>query len=289
MDVQDQNTPAVVPSAVVSVAPSDVPSITPSPPATPFSGVPSPVYNPQQIVTEGNVQAVPQEGVGFAANSSVPDKGEPAVGADENRPDQFRTAEVFPEAVSSVVPETPAQAVPEPAPDITLETVPEVVSEPQAPPVPQTPQVDGAASSQEEPPAAAQKTPLEILEEILADANVGDGDPPPSESSASGPDSHPGQPGEAEQYGPSEAEKQQQAEEEARRAAERAAEEQRYQQEVQQRLALAQKDIQEAGQYREQVEQQLHEQGKQTGPMPGDAQDQQLEIVQLQHDTLSNS
>jgi hypothetical protein len=296
MDSQDQNLPQM-PSDTLSQTPSVPPSSILSPP---LLSAAAPSYSAQHVRTDGDITAVPQEQIGFQADemlpqpadrltapaevfaeasAAVPLGGKPSSGpaAAPVSPPQIEPA-ISDERVSELpttplsetsVPEmlTQMPAVPEAAPDEAVQTAADG-AQPSSDPT--GPNADAAS--------APEKTPLEILEEILASANEG------APGAASEGEATPS----PEDVATEEA-KRQQAEKEAQEAAARAAEEQRYRQEADQRIALAQQDLQQAAQQREEVTQELQSQGKQVGPTQEAPQDDQFAIAQLKHDTLSKN
>lgn len=247
---QDPNTPqntvspadpgvSVVPSAGVASDPIGNSAIV-----SPDPSAQTNVVAAHEVEVEGDVQAVPQEGVGL--DSSGETQSAPVV------------APVLPEQ-----PLPPQEAV---VPDIAPESVPPVASggdDDQSAPVPPSEPVlsDSTAtitSPSTETPAEGgdgEKSPLDILEEILAGA-------------------------EAEKKQVDE-EKQKKEAEEAEFQAQLQAKQAEYQVQAEQRLQESQSVVEEAKQQREDVDKQLLEQGKidQQSTSQGD----EFAIHQLEH------
>ena len=295
MDPQDQNSPSTTPiSSLVpdaSLPPVPPTAIPPVGAPTPFPVAQVPTYNAQHVQIEGNVEAVPQENIGLGQEAPVPSaapeyQAEAAIPGIVPAPaDRLQApAEVFPMAEPEQTPEAPLSVVPEST--SSMEPTPVSVPVPDPEPVLLQPEVgatqqlpETSVEGAENPEAAesgeSQKTPLEILEEILASANENPAEGSPGADGASG---------DADK---ATADAQALAEEEAKQAAALAAETSRYQQEAEQRIVLAQQDIQDAAQQRVDVTQQLQSEGKQVGATVSTPEDQAFAIQQLEHDTLT--
>jgi len=303
MDSQDQNSNSTSPlspadaAAVIPQIPDPQLSTPAAAPVTPtvFPLAQVPTYSAQHVQIEGNVEAVPQETIGLGqAPSTLPvapeNLAEPvAPGILPIPADRLSApAEVFPEDPSAI----PDSSVPQQG-DVAAEPAAQLPSEvaqvAQGAQLPQDPSQFPQAQQPLTPPAAegteggeSQKTPLEILEEILASANENptDGAPGPdngdSEASKASADA-------------ADADAQATAEEEAQKAAALAAETARYQQEAEQRITLAQQDLQEAAQQRVDVTQQLQSEGKHVGATVSTPEEQVFAIQQLEHDTLNQT
>lgn len=262
MDSQDQNGAQTATPPVASA------------PSSPLPTAHVPTYSPHLIQTDGDIAAVPQEQIGFEAADMVPPPAErltsPAEVFAEDNPTAASTSPQLPGVESPPAPVAPSQEISqeEDLGEQPLQVPPMV--EPSEQPAPPEPGAEVNPVTEQ-----AEKTPLEILEEILASANENPGEG--------------AEPGAATNDPAGEVAKQQAAEEEARQAAARAAEEERYRQEAEQRISLAQQDLQQAAQQREEVTQQLQSQGKQVGPTVSSPTEDQFTIQQLQHDTLSHN
>jgi len=281
MDPQDQNSPST--ASISPVLPDIAPPAPAAPPVTsaaaptPFPVAQVPTYNAQHVQIEGDVQAVPQENIGLGQEASaippVPEyQAEVAVPGVLPVPADRLTApaEVFPEAPESSQSSESLVVTAPTAPQPTLD-IPSVSPAITDPLIDQTaePPAEGAENGE------SQKTPLEILEEILASANENPAEGAPGAGQGGG---------EADTAA---ADAQALVEEEAKKAAALAAETERYQQEAAQRITLAQQDLQEAAQQRVDVTQQLQSEGKQVGATVTTPEDQAFAIQQLEHDTLT--
>lgn len=250
-------------SATVTSVPSSAPTTTDTPsinttPPTPNDGV-VPVVTPWQASQQrpafsgdgaavtGDTTAVPKESVGFA-------QVEAASGASASIPSVPPASPTSPASSPPILPVPPVQPQP---------VVQRPSPQPQpSPAAPVSPPPAVAARPGTPPAAGSDKSPLEILEEILAEAN--------SEKSKA-----------------AEAEKAKE-EEEKKFEAEMAAKEAAFRQEAEVQLTQTKLELEEAKTHRQEVEQELTAQGKGNDQAPTPTDDA-LVIRQLEHDKVQQT